>query len=824
MTDALIEKLFSLYKTNDKLGLSDQQVLANRSAYGKNTITTRRFPWLMLLLRQFTSGFTYLLCGASLLSIFLRQYSNAAVIFVIIIVMGLFGFYQEFYADKTVQKLRSHLQLHCNVRRNGLNIIIPAEELVCGDIIFFGIGDILGADIQLISDSIVRVDESILTGEFNPVEKQLGVREQNVILHAGTKIVASDGEGVVVAVGDATKFGQLLVAATNLSSQQSDFSRGLNKFSKLVLLLVSVVICVTFFIHLLTLGTTNLIELLIFYISIVIAVVPQALQVVVNFALARSATVLAKQRVLVKRFASLEDLASVEVMCVDKTGTLTENKLSVAEVWSYVSENKDKVLAAAYWGITSTEKKELSSFDNALLEEVDRLKMRDNFSAKVIKKIPFDLNKKINFTVISREGRQQVIVRGAFESVARFCSLNVDVNDQLQKWIAVQEFLGRRVLAVAQSFSEDFNMTGSYELTGAISFQDTIKKTAYTALEQARRMKIKVKMLTGDSPGVACQVAFELGLIADRTAPVIIGEDFEKLSQEKKELAVTECDVFARVSPLQKFEIIKLLERHYDVGFIGEGLNDIPSLKAAAVGFAVNNAADATKDAADIIIFSKNLQTIVATIQEGRTVFINTIKYLRFTLASNFSNFYTLALISLITASLPMLPVQLLVVNILSDLPMLFIATDRVEQSSLEHPLAFDIKKLLYKTMFFGAVCTVFDFCFFAIVYTKNVGVLQSKWFVFSILSEIILFLPMRSPLPFWQSSIPSRQLVVMAAGTALLAILFPLLPCVRDVLWLQPLVFSDYVFILLVLGLNVFALEGAKFIWRKYLIKNRDY
>lgn len=277
------------------------------------------------------------------------------------------------------------------------------------------------------------------------------------------------------------------------------------------------------------------------------------------------------------------------------------------------------------------------------------------------------------------------------------------------------------------------------------------------------------------------------------------------------------CNVFARVSPLQKCDIIARLEQHFDVGFVGEGVNDVPSIKMASVGFAVLNATDVAKDAADLVLLSRGIETIIEAARYGRAVFVNTTKYLHFTLASNFSNFYSLAIISLFSAELPMLPVQLLALNVLSDIPMIFIATDNVEQAALARPTSFDIKKLIMKTMAFGGVCTLFDLLFFSQVYPEGVAVLQSNWFVFSVLSELVLFFPLRSAAPFWRAQLPSMQLLVATLAVASVGVMLPFTSFGQDFFHLQPLQLQNFYLIAGILVLNVGAVELAKPVWYRY-------
>lgn len=799
-------------------GVHSNRVDQLRQLYGANTFHNNKHSWIKLLLRQFNSGFTYLLLGVVGIYFLLGEWINGLVMLVIVTIMALFGFYEEFYADKTLQNLSGKLRFHVRVVRDGREIMVEADDIVVGDLVVVLPGDAICADIRLVTAENLNVDEASITGESCSVIKKESVKElnpdtaANCMLYAGTKVVAGKASGIVVATGTNTAFGQL-ITLTFKQVRLSNFSQGINKFSLFVLYVVfgtmGIIFCSNFFLNR---ASINIFQLLIFYISLAVAVVPQALQAVINFALARSAAILAKREVLVKRFVSLEDLASVEILCVDKTGTLTENHLSVANVKGIDGWTSEKVLIAAWYAVAAKQKKYTEPFDIALMEYFSSHTIVKELPL-VLNQIPFDPIHKRNVTFFSSYGCTRSVMRGAFESVTKSCK-NSEFATCLKVWIDEQESLGCRVLTIAEGVAEIHgeNITG-LQLVGAVAFKDKIKKTALAAMYKARAMHVAVKMLTGDSPIIARHVAQELKIFGE-CDDVITGDVYDTFSDEEKNNIIIGCNVFARVSPLQKYDIILRLRNKYDVGFLGEGINDIPSIKAATVGFAVNNAVDAARDAADIVLLTKSIDVIVEGIHHGRAVFINSIKYLRLTLSSNFSNFFTMAIISLINGTLPMLPIQLLVVNLLSDLPMLFIATDNVEKNDLEYPTSSNVRELVVMTVFFGAVCTVFDFIFFSQVYSESPKILQTSWFVFSLWTELVLFFSIRSKGCLWLAVCPSWQMLLALVVVGCVGTFLPFTVFGQKNLHLTPLGVSHFCYMAAVLMLNVFTIEVIKTAW----------
>ncbi len=731
-------------------GLVPGEAARRLAEHGRNEISRGRLRWYRVLLRQFRSPFLYLLIAAALIAAALGEMVDAAMIAAFVLVNAGLGFAQEYHSERAVELLRTFVRAKARVRRDGTETLVDSAELVPGDVVVVETGDMIHADVRFLEEDDLTVDESVLTGESVPVKKIVEAlkteatepyRATNVGF-AGTTVVSGRGVGIVVATGTGTQIGEV-TKLTQQTDGESGFEKSLGAFSAFILRIILVTLAAVFAANLLIKGgSVNVPDLLIFSIALAVSVIPEALPLVVTTTLSRGALRLARQKVVVKRLSAIEDLGSIEVLCTDKTGTLTENKLEVTDVFG--SDHEAAVFDAAVASSFLGERRATpnNAFDIAVwnrLAESDRARAS---SASRSHEVPFDPARRWNSVVV--DGR--IIVRGAPEEIAAMCDGRCE---RMAAWASAEGKKGRRVIAVASGEKS------ALKLVGAISFADPVKASAASAIEHAKRLGVSVKILTGDSREVATAVAREVGLIAS-DAEVMTGEEWEALSETDRIDAVLTHAVFARVSPRQKFLIIQAQHGRCEVGFLGEGINDAPALKIASVGIVVDGASDVAREAADIVLMRHSLEVIVNGIREGRSVFANTVKYIKATLASNFGNFLAVATATLLVDFLPMLPVQILLVNLLSDFPMIAIATDAVDGDELKRPRSYDIRDIVYAATVLGVVSTVFDFIFFGLFYRISPEVLQTNWFIGSILTELVLIFSIRTRRPFWRATRPS--------------------------------------------------------------------
>lgn len=520
-------------------------------------------------------------------------------------------------------------------------------------------------------------------------------------------------------------------------------------------------------------------ELFLFALALAIGVIPEALPVVVTFSLSRGALLLAKRKVIVKRLSALEDLGSVEVICTDKTGTLTENSLAVAEIWG-----KDKQLILFYALLArETALKDVlrasKGFDNAIWTHLTPDQQKTITDYTKVAEIPFDPNRRRNVVVLTKDGSYFMIIRGMFEEVMKHTS---DKNDELSTWALERGNLGNRVLAIGYkkiTEQEAKNLTVQEDeqgitVVGAIAFDDPIKPTAKQAVVQAQKLGLIIKILSGDSKEVCGAVAKEIGLI-EKSDQVILGSDFEQMSEMQKTEAVKKCIVFARVLPEQKYEIISILQQTWLVGYLGDGINDTPALHKADVSMVVQEAIDVARETADIILLKKSLLVIVQGVTEGRKIIANIMKYIKITLANSLGNFYTLSLVSLIIDYPPMLPLHLILLSAFVDMPMLAISTDAVSLDEIKKPQKYSTQSILLFSIVFGTMSTVCDFIYFGIFKRFAHGVLQTGWFIESMLTALVFTFSARSKKVFYKATRPSLILSGLAIALGSAATIIPL-------------------------------------------------
>lgn len=764
--------------TNLDEGLSQEEAVKRLKKDGKNVIHARETRWWSVLLRQFKSPFIYLLAGASVIAYVLGESIDGTMILVFVGINVILGYYQEIKSENILKILKKFVTTEVWVKREGEIIKIRSEDLVAGDVVVIKAGDVLQADIRIIESENLVIDESILSGEAVPITKDKGVLRGNIkqifqaknIGFSQTAVVSGKGAGVVIATGIKTEFG-IIGRLTAESAHVSGFEKELEKISKFILRIIGVTLVLVLGANLLiNRSGTGVGDLMIFAIALAVSVIPEALPAVMTFSLSRGAMRLAKKKVVVKRLSSIEDLGSIEILCTDKTGTITENRLNVDEIFP-----NDRPEIKYYVGISAmdTESARITDpFDTAIIaalgkEEKDKIKRLE-----ITASVPFDPKRKRNAVVIESKEKRILVVRGAYEEIAKLS--NLKERKSRERWIIEQARKGNRVIAVGQKElkkNEGIESEENLEFVGLISFSDPIKTTTRMAVVKAGKMGVGIKVLTGDSKEVAGQVAKTIGLIEDENE-VITGEMLEQLNKEMFLKAIEGGKVFARVAPDQKFRIVSELGMRHEVGFLGEGINDAPALKASSVGLVVEGASDIAIGAADIVLLNKSLNVIINGIEEGREVFANSTKYIKATLSSNFGNFYAVALISLMVDFLPLLPLQILLLNLLSDFPMIAIATDNVDEKELEKPSSYDVKEIAVTATLLGLVSTLFDFIYFGMFYRLGPTIMRTNWFMGSIITELMLPFAIRTKMPFYKAVKPSILLVgltVVAFGVTVI-------------------------------------------------------
>lgn len=791
-TNKSAKEVLEILKTSED-GLSKKEVVLRQEKYGLNEIKAKSVNAFEIFVRQLKSPFTYLLFAAALISFFVGEKTDFFVITTVVVLNIGIGFFQEFKAERAIYLLRKFVLQNVKILRQGREEIVDKKFIVKGDIVLLEAGDRVPADLRVINTQNFLIDESALTGESVPVAKISDALNQSTeeifkaknILFSGTSVISGKVQAVVIDAGKNTAFGQIAEMVSS-ESRQSTYEKSIVYFCKLVLKIVVVTIVLLFAANLLLKGLNDFFGLLLFSVALIVSILPEALPAVVTFSLSKGSLEMAKRHVVVRRLTAIEDLGNIEVLCTDKTGTLTENKLSLEKI---VSSDKRKCLLYGLLSSDLNDRKEsiLNPFDLALFEKSPEDFWHEYKKYETLFELPFDSYRmRSSFIIKDKKGNKFLIVKGAPEILLGLCTKlgakstkkSLPAGRQEIKEDAQREGQdGKRVLAIAFKKIEKEKITEADEkglnFLGYFVFEDPIKKSTKEAIDLAKKLGVKIKVITGDSKEVAGYVAHKMKLISN-PKDVVLADDLEKMTSEEFDDACNEKNVFARISPQLKYKIVKSLQKKYDVGFLGEGINDAPALKIANVAIVVQSASDVSREVSDVVLLKKDLKVIVEGIKSGRQIYSNINKYIKCMLASNFGNFYSVAVISLFINFLPMLPVQILLGNLLSDFPLIAVATDSVDIEELKKPKMYQLSSVLPLIMLLALISTIFDFIFFAIFYKQPPANIQTLWFIESILSELLLIFIIRTKHKFWKAKKPSAPLVVLSIIDGVFIVLLP--------------------------------------------------
>ena len=835
------EKVFSYLKSSES-GLTDEEALNRLKTYGINEITSKgKRGGLIIFLSQFQNFFILILAAATILSFFFGEGVNATIIFVMILITVLFGFFQEYKAERTIQKLRKYIKIKARVLRNGRIKIIDSKELVPGDIIYLDIGDIVPADLRLIKIKELSMNESVLTGESVSVEKKISLissklkMPQELINMAfmGTSVSSGTGYGIVTATGQETFFGRTAVYVKE--EDESDFQKNIKKFSRFIL---KVIVIMTLFVFLVNaIFGRGILDSFLFALALAIGITPEILPIIMTVALSRGAIKMAEKKVVVKRLASIEDLGNVDVLCCDKTGTLTEGELSLRHYVNLNEKSENKLLLYGLLCSSVIGKGEnfgRDQIDNAIWqnEEAHILKKElKNYNILGENELDFE-RRRMSVLVQNSSGKKIIIAKGAAESIlkaSKYATFNgrkilltkrtiEKITDQIIKY----EKSGHKLIAIAEKqFSKnETSKSDEKELNflGFLLFIDPPKNTVKEALIMYQKLGVEIKILSGDSPIITKRICQEVGLGIYHNR-VIIGDELEKLNDEELGEYAEKYNVFSRISPEQKYKIVKILNKNnHIVGYLGDGINDAPALKAADVGISVDSGAEISKDASDIILLQKNLHVIAQGITEGRKTFGNIMKYILNTMSSNYGNIFTVASSSMFLNFIPLLPSQILLSNLLSDVPDLTISTDNVDEEMLKKPKKWNIELISKFVIYFGLLssfCNLVLIFILLVIFKTPINLFRTALFVEIIISQITVLFAIRTKKTFFKSR-PSWLLLITTLIVALGTIIIPFTIFGENFFGFVKLPVSILITIIIVLTAYFTAVEIAK----KYFFK----
>jgi P-type Mg2+ transporter len=781
-------------------GLDPGEAGRRLARYGPNAVVTHRARLLLVLWHQLRSPLLGLLLAAAVASYFVGERSDAVIIGVILALSVGLGFVNEYRAEKAAEALHSQIHHQALAVRGGHPVAVDVTTLVPGDIVDLRLGDIVPADIRLLQASGLECDESVLTGESLPVDKNplpvpagTPLAELSGCALMGTVVHAGSARGVATATGARSQFGRI-AAGLGTHQTETQFQVGLRRFSML-LVYVAAALTISIFVINVVLHRPIL-DALLFSLAIAVGITPQLLPAVVSMSLAAGSRQMARRKVLVKRLVCIEDLGDIDTLFTDKTGTLTQGRISFIRAVNTDDTTPDAPLR---WGLTCTEAIVEdghavggNALDVALWDSPAALVQRAALAEDVrVSVLPFDHERRVvSVLVRDQHGAQTIVTKGAPESVLERC---VDVPATATVALAAEFAAGNRVVAVASRPAPGVTrLTPADErdlrLVGLLVFLDPPKPDAAAALARLAGLGITVKIVTGDNPAVAAKVCQDVGLPA---GAVLTGTDIDGLDDTQLAAAITTTTVFARVSPQHKARIVRIQRlTGRAVAFLGDGVNDALALHATDVGISVDSATDVAKDAADVILLEKDLDVLADGVVEGRRIFANTIKYVLMGTSSNFGNMFSAAGASLFLTFLPMLPSQILLNNLLYDTSQLAIPTDNVDEEQLRRPSHWDIRFIRRFMLYFGPFSSVFDFATFAVmlwVFHSGPAQFRTGWFVESLATQTLVIFAIRTRrIPFFRSH-PSLPLTLAALGVVTIGALLPATP-LATVLGFHPL------------------------------------
>ena len=799
-------------------GLSAGQAQERIDEYGPNEVAhERRKGPIRRLAELFLTPLSLLLIVLAVVNYATGEVRGAAVIAVMVVLSTLLSFVQEFRSSRAADRLRAMVSTTATVTRRpgdeadhetldarsalAQRTEIPLAEVVPGDIVHLSAGDILPADVRLLAARDLFVNQASLTGESLPVEKFAGpanaktALELNNVAFMGTNVVSGSATAVVVTTGARTYFGNVAssVVATDV---ETSFDRGVRRFIWLIIRFMAVMVPLVFLVNGLTKG--DWLEAFLFAVAVAVGLTPEMLPMIVTINLAKGAIAMAGKKVIVKRLNAIQNLGAMNVLCTDKTGTLTQDRVILERHVDVFGDESEPVLEYAY--LNSYYQTGLKNLlDVAVLEHAEvHARLRPYVKFAKVDEVPFDFQRRRMSVVVAEKstGRHILICKGAVEEVYSVCN-RVDQRGEIvlreeshhESALAITRDLnedGFRVIAVAHKELPAGQTTYSVAdeadlvLAGYIAFLDPPKESAAEAVRVLNEHGVAVKVLTGDNEAVARNICRQVGLPVDR---VIVGAEIENWTDAQLVHEVQDCALFAKLSPAQKARVVKALHaKRYVVGFLGDGINDGPALKAADVGVSVDTAVDIAKESADIILLEKNLLVLEQGVVEGRKVFGNITKYIKMGASSNFGNMFSVLGSSAFLPFLPMLPVQILVNNLLYDFSQTSIATDAVDDEYVKAPRQWDIGNIRRYMLFLGPISSMFDYITFGILIWlfgawTNPTLFQTGWFLESLLSQTLIVHVIRTgKIPFVQSK-PSFPLLVTTIGVCVIGVWLPTSP-----------------------------------------------
>lgn len=870
-----LKETLSFYKTS-LTGLTEEQVEKNRDLYGENTITKgQEDSILKKIYESIINPFTIILLVIAMISMVTNVWlakpgqedpTTSIIIVVLVLISGGIRFVQELRSDKAATNLSKMIVNTATVIREGQSLEVAIEDLVVGDIVKLSAGDMIPADLILIESRDFFVQQSGLTGESDSVEKLAlskmsqsnfdSLLEAEALAFMGTNVISGSAKALILAVGDDTMMGEI-EQTLNTYDEPTSFEREMNSISWLLIRLMLVMVPIVFLSNGLTDG--DWLEAGVFALSVGVGLTPEMLPMIITASLAKGSIIMAKEKVVIKKLNAIQDLGAIDILCTDKTGTLTQDEIVLEYPLDIHGDLDLSVLRRAYLNsyfqtglknlmdraiISRTEKE---AKEHAILQNLDT-------SFQKIDELPFDFERRRMSVIVKDENEVvSLVTKGALEEMlaisthveyqGQISPLTDDIRVEILKEVDQLNQQGLRVLGVAyktglkEGFAYSVEDEKEMILTGYLAFLDPPKPSAAPAIKALLEHGVKTKILTGDNEKVTQAICEKVGLDIEH---ILLGVDIDQMSDEQLAEVVESVTVFAKLSPDQKARIILQLKRNgHGVGYMGDGINDAPSMKVADVGISVDTAVDIAKETADVILLDKDLMVLETGIVEGRKVYANMTKYIKMTVSSNFGNIFSLLVSGIFLPFLPMAPIHLIVLNLVYDLSCISLPFDNVDEDFLKHPHKWEAKSITRFMIWMGPISSAFDILTFILLYfiivpmatgqayahgaesaTDFIILFQTGWFIESMWSQTMVIHMLRSAkLPFLQSR-PSWFVL----GTTLLAASFvTFLPysSIASLLHLTPLEPIYFLFLLLIIVLYMISVTVVK---RLYIKKFKSW
>ena len=812
---ALLEKdeFKKQFNVNEEIGLTKDKVLENTKKYGVNEIKgSKPKKWYHYFFESLFSPFNCILMGIIIVLLYtdvylpeVPSYANIIVITVLVVASTLLEFFEEYRSNRAAQKLKELVQTTSTVLRDGEEVNIPIKEVTVGDIVLLSAGSMIPADLRIIEAKDLYVGQSSLTGESDAVRKEPNsllnneteepvidnISDMDTICFMGTSVITGSGIGVVVKTGDDTYFGKIAHTLTT-GKPKTAFQKGIESVSNMLIKFMLIMIPLVFIFNV---TKHDVVTAFTFAVAIAIGITPLLLPVILSSSLSKGAVRMAKKKTIVKKLDSIQSFGAMNILCTDKTGTLTEDKIVLEKYLNIRGDEDLDVLRDAF--VNSFFQTGLkNNIDEAVIKrglENDMSKYKTQY--KLIDEIPFDFSRRRLSVAVESQGKVQLITKGAVEEILNLCvtaaykdkvePLTKEIKENVKRISKKLNEDGFRVIAVCTkndierktdyTIDDEKNMT----LVGFIGFLDPPKESAKEAITKLNKAGIRVIVLTGDNSDVARCICKKVGI---NSKNIVIGSQIDKLSDSALVRILRSTNIFAKLSPIQKARIVRVLKDSGNiVGYMGDGINDSPSLTNSDVGISVDTAVDIAKESADIILLEKDLNVLLDGAKEGRKTFSNLMKYIKMAVSFNFGEVSSVIIASIFLPFLPITPIQLLVQSLLYDFGQLTLPFDNVDEEYLNKPKKWDIKSLKKFTLFMGPLSSCFDMIVFASVWfifgIREAAVFQTIWFSYGVVSNLVGMHVIRTAkIPFVQSN-AHKMVYFSSILLSIIAIIFPFTP-----------------------------------------------